>query len=114
MDWASAADIEVYDVIVDGLLSLEMPDWVNLFTPDQIAFAMAHAFTFDGPRLDWLTWLCGEVEVGSKGDVVLADADPTEFPQLLKTPGTAYLKVVGESLSQLVAIGPFNPPMQFF
>lgn len=102
---------EIYGKAAADLAMMIQPDLTG-FSEADIETAMAAAFTFSGPRPEWLADFRDSIERDSASATHLEDADPADFPFLVKSPGASYQRLVGPTGTQLVVMGPFEPPFQ--
>jgi hypothetical protein len=111
-DVTNGLDERIYAQAAAALAHMAEPDLSDFSKPD-VDIAMARAFNQFGPHAEWLAAFRSLVQTMSGGVTRLEDADPSEFPYRIKDPATAYQRLVGETGTQLLVMGPFQPPFQF-
>ena len=106
-------DDRVYDRAAADLAAMNEPD-LSDFEPSEVDVAMLRAFEKSGPRQEWLDELRSRITRDSGSQTRLEDADPDEFPFRVKEFAASYHRLVNTSgATQLLVMGPFQPPFQF-
>ena len=109
----SAFNNRVFESAAKSLAALKQPDFAG-FSAAEVDAAMRTVFTARGPDPDWLAQLKSRIQELSFGLTRLEDASPDEFPSRIKSFGTTYHRLIGLfGRTQLLIIGPFQPPFQF-
>ena len=102
----------VFESAAKSLAALKQPDFAG-FSAAEVGAAMRTVFTARGPDHDWLNDLKTRIQELSFGLTQLEDASPDAVPSRVKSFGTTYHRLIGLFRTQLVIIGPFQPPFQF-
>lgn len=105
-------DERIYLQASAALAQMAEPD-LSAFSKPDVDMAMGRAFSQFGPRPEWLAAIRSLIHTISGGATRLEDADPSEFPFRIKDPATAYQRLIGDTGTQLLVMGPFQPPFQF-
>jgi hypothetical protein len=105
-------DNPVFEHAARFLAALKQPDFAD-FSAAAVDAAMGTVFTTSGPNPDWLAQLKSRIQELSFGRTQLEDASPEEFPHRVKSLAASYYRLRGLFQTQLVIMGPFQPPFQF-
>jgi hypothetical protein len=108
----SAFDNPVFESAAQSLAALKQPDFAS-FSATEVDEAIRTVITARGLDPNWLIQLKSRVLELSFGLTRLEDASPEEFPVRVKSFGTSYYRLIGLFRTQLLIIGPFQPPFQF-
>ena len=108
----SAFNNRVFESAAKSLAALKQPDFAG-FSAAEVDAAMRTVFTARGPDPDWLAQLKSRIQELSFGLTRLEDASPDAVPSRIKSFGTSYHRLIGLFRTQLLIIGPFQPPFQF-
>lgn len=113
IDDSEDLDDRVYGRAAADLAAMNEPD-LSDFEPSEVDEAMLRAFETSGPRTEWLDNLRSRITRDSGSQTRLEDADPDEFPFRVKEFAASYHRLVNTSgATQLLVMGPFQPPFQF-
>jgi hypothetical protein len=105
-------DNPIFEYAAQSLAALRQPDFAD-FSSAEISAAMSTVLTPNGPDLTWLAQLKMRIHELTAGLVHLDDANPDEFPFLVKTMGATYYRLVGLFRTHLVVISIAHPPFLF-
>ncbi|MDB5770680.1 MAG: hypothetical protein JWM42_1054 [Burkholderia sp.] len=103
----------VFERTAAALAALIEPDFHDM-DPESVERAFLKVFPFTGPDPAWIKWLQDRISSLSGAKTSLEQIEPQSFPTLIKSPAAAYFRLKATESEQLVVMGPFNPPVQFF